>query len=139
MLAEVVSPLRHLLESLLRGVTRRTKRAASAKAISKTRWEYKCENSWSESKILLQECITLAQPRENCSVTSSRMHLIFIGVGWLRKCLTMTCLLITGILRKCAMNRWHFSADRFRGSQLRWPILDKEASAIVEVYKRTTR
>ena len=81
MLAEVVSPLRHLLESLLRGVTRRTKRAASAKAISKTRWEYKCENSWSESKILLQECITLAQPRENCSVTSSRMHLIFIGVG----------------------------------------------------------
>ena len=32
-----------------------------------------------------------------------------------------------------------FLSGSFRGSQLRWPILDKEASAIVEVYKRTTR
>ena len=66
--AEVVSPLRDLLESVLRGVTRRIKRASSAKAISKTRWDDKCENSWSESKVLLQECFTLEQPRENCSV-----------------------------------------------------------------------
>ena len=68
MLAEVVSPLRDLLESLLRGVTRWNKRAASSKAISKARWEDTCENAWKKCKLLLQECVTLAQPRENCSV-----------------------------------------------------------------------
>ena len=39
-LAEALFPLRYLLESLLRGVTRRTKRAASA--ISKARLEDTC-------------------------------------------------------------------------------------------------
>ena len=99
MLAEVVSPLRELLESLLRGVTRRTKRAASSKAISKTKWENKYENAWSQIKKLLQECVTLAQPRENCSIMvftdASDLH----WVGMITQVPNDDCLLIIGILQ----------------------------------------
>ena len=126
MLTEV-SPLRDLLESLLRGVTRRTKRAASAKAISKTKWDDKCENSWSGNKIVLQERVTLAQQRENCSVLiftdASDLH----WGGMITQVPEDDLSAHHGDSAKMSNEPFAFLSGSFRGSQLRWPTLDKEA------------
>lgn len=132
MLAEVVSPLLELLEKSLRGVTRGTKRAASSKAISKARREDKCEHAWKQSKILLQECVTLAQPRKQCSIMVSTYASDPHWGGMITQVPDDDLFVHHGDPAKMCHEPLAFLSGSFRGSQLRWPTLDKEASAIVK-------
>lgn len=67
-LAKINGPLRGLMKTLLRNVSRSTKRAATAKNITSNEWSTDCHLSWTRVKHLLEECVTLAQPRPEHTV-----------------------------------------------------------------------
>ncbi|CAN0569674.1 unnamed protein product, partial [Laminaria digitata] len=85
---------------------------------------------------LLQECLTLAQPRKHCSIMvftdASDLH----WGGIITQVPDEDLSVHHGDPAKMRHEPLAFLSGSFRGSQLRWPTLDKEASAIVEVYKR---
>ena len=55
-MAEVVSPLRALLERKLKGTTR-TKRVASRKVISEEDWSEEIQAAWQSSRELLEDAV----------------------------------------------------------------------------------
>ena len=67
-MAEVVAPLRALLEELMVGAARRTKRVAKSRVIQPASWTKDRLQAWVAAKDLVTQTVTLFQSRLGCQV-----------------------------------------------------------------------
>ena len=133
-MAEVVSPLRALLERKLKGTTR-TKRVASRKVISEEDWSEEIQAAWRSSRELLENAVQLNFRKQDIRVLMfPDVSDLFWG-GFLTQVLEED--LVSGIL---VVDMDHeplgFVSGGFKGSQLNWTVVDKEAFAILSVCRR---
>ena len=61
-MAEVVDPLRKLLEEHLVGNRHRTKRVAANRAVAADAWTPERAQAWDDAQPMVREAVTLAQP-----------------------------------------------------------------------------
>ena len=133
-MAEVVAPLRALVEHRLKG-TSRTKRVASRRALTDGDWTPERGEAWDNSREMLMNAVDLSFRRpDDCRVLMfPDASDLFWGC-----CLTQVPKeeLVAGL---SFMDMSHeplaFLSGVFRGSQLCWPTVDKESFAILSAFQ----
>ena len=134
-MAEIVAPLRDLLEALLVGNPNRTKRVASNRSIAPEAWTPAYVAAWEQAQDLVAHSVTLYHPREGSAV------LMFPDASdehW-GSFLTQVPQVEfdTGVpVEDMSHEPLGFLSGTFRGSQLRWATVDKGGFAIVSTFRR---
>ena len=134
-LAEVVEPVRVLLEEHMGGIQRRTKQVASNRAIAEKAWNREQVAAWSNAQDLVVNAIALLHPKDGYEV------LIFPDASdnhW-GSFLTQvpTAELEGGVeADKMSHEPLGFLSGTFCGSQQRWATVDKEGFAIASTFRR---
>ena len=134
-MAEVVAPLRALMELKLQG-TNRTKRVASRRALVVDDWTPEREAAWEVSREMLMHSEELSFWRpEACRVLMfPDASDLFWGC-----CLTQVpkeeLVQDLGVV-DMSHEPLAFLSGAFRGSQLCWPTVDKESFAILSAFQR---
>jgi len=134
-LAEVVWPLRVMLEELLAGASRRTKRVAQNRAIDATAWTPERAAAWNAAQDLVASAVTLSHPRPD------RVVLMFPDASDLHYGSFLTQVPADEVSRCVPVEDMSheplgFLSGTFRGAQQRWATVDKEGFAIVSTFKR---
>ena len=135
-MAEVVSPLRVLLERKLKGTTR-TKRVASCKVISEEHWSEEIQAAWQSSRELLEDAVKLNFRKQDFRV----LTLMFPDANDLLWGGFLTQVpeedLVSGIpVVDMAHEPLGFVSGGFKGSQLGWAVAERKACAILSVCRR---
>ena len=134
-LARISAQLRDLMKKLLRNFSRRTKRAATAKKVKPVEWTTDCQQSCTRVKHLLGECVILEQPCEACTI------MVFTDTSDIHWWATITeapdADLLSGV-HPCEVRHapLAFVGGSVTRSKLRWATLDKDAFAVVEIFRR---
>ena len=134
-LAEIVEPLRVLLEERMGGIQRRTKRVASNRAIPEDAWTCERVAAWSNAQDLVANAVALSHPTDGYEVL---MFLYASDNHW-GSFLTQvpTAELEGGVeVKKTSREPLRFLSGTFRGSHQRWATVDKEGFAIVSTFRR---
>ena len=134
-MAEVVQPLRVLLEQHMRGNVRRTKRVAMNRAIPTDAWTASVAQAWTDAQALVAQAVNLSHPREGYAVlmfpdasdefwgsfvTQVPQEEVDAGIA----------------VEDMTHEPLGFLSGVFRGSQLRWATVDKEGFALVSTFHR---
>ena len=131
---EVVSPLRALLERKLKGTTR-TKRVASRKVISEEDWSEEIQAAWQSSRELLEDAVQLNFRKQDFRVLMFPDASDLFWGGFLTQVPEED--LVSGIpVVDMAHEPLGIVSGGFKGSQLNWAVVDKEAFAILSVCRR---
>ena len=134
-LAEVVEPLRLLLEEHLRGNVRRTKRVASNKTIEESAWTPRRAQAWLAAQDLVAHAVALSYPKQGYEVLmfpdASDLH-------WGSFLTQVPEAELGGLLavEDMSYEPMGFLSGTFRGAQVRWATVDKEGYAIVSTFRR---
>ena len=124
-LAEVVEPLRVLLEEYTGGSQRRTKRVASNRAIVEKAWKREQVAAWSNAQGLVANALALSHPKEEYELlmfpeASDNHWGSFVTE-------VPTTNLVDGVeVDKISHEPLGFLSSTFRGSQQRWATMDKK-------------
>ena len=133
-MAEVVSSLRALLERKLKGTTR-TKRVASREVISEVDWSETTQAAWQSSRELLEDAVQLNFRRQDFRVLMFPDSSDLFCGGFLTQSPVED--LVSGIpVVYMAHEPLGFVSGGFKGSQLNWYVVGKEACAILSVCRR---
>ena len=132
-MAEVVAPLRDLLEKVLD--VGRFKRVAKNKSITEEHWTLEQRESWDAALDILRDATKLVYPKRGWKV------LMFPGTRDFFWSSFLTQVSPADIANKKPMEAWHHEPLGFlsrldKGSQLRCPTVDKEGFAIVSTLQR---
>ncbi|CAN0377070.1 unnamed protein product, partial [Discosporangium mesarthrocarpum] len=117
------------------GVSRRTKRAASHRRIAEAAWAQECVNAWETAQHVVSQAVELSHPRERYEVLmfpdASDQH-------WGYFLTQVPVAELAGDIAGEDMSHepLGFLSGSFRGPQMRWATVDKEAFAIVSTYRR---
>ena len=133
-LAEVVEPLRVLLEENLGGIQRRTKRVVSNRAIAEEAWKRERVTAWSNAQDLVATAVALSHPKDGYGV------LMFPDASdnhWGSFLTQVPTAELEGSFEvgKMSHELLGFLIGTFRGSQQRWATVDKEGFAIVSMFR----
>ncbi len=129
--AAIVRPLQDLLTMLIQHQKRRNKTAA-AKISLKEEWEAEHGEAWSAAKDLLLHAVTLAHPDPSkalCAFSDASELFWGLMLSQLPKPE------LSNALRSSRHEPLAFLSGNFRENQLRWPIVDKEGYAVIQLYK----
>ena len=134
-MAEVVAPLRALLEELMVGAARRTKRVAKSRVIQPASWTKDRLQAWVAAKDLVTQTVTLFQSRLGCQV------LVFPDASECHWGSFVTQVPDAEMDQNLPVeDMTHeplgFLSGTFKGSQMRWATIDKEGFAIVSTFRR---
>ena len=133
-MAEVVSPLRELLEWKPKGTTR-TKRVASRKVKSEENWSEEIQAAWQSSRELLEDAVQLNFRKQVFRVLMYPDASDLFWGGFLTQVPEKN--LVSGIpVVEMAHEPLGFVSGGFKGSQLDRAVVDKEACAMLSVYRR---
>ena len=133
-MAEVVSPLRALLERKLKGTTR-TKRVASRKVISEVDWSEEIQAAWQSSREWLEDAVQLNFRKQDFRVLMFPDASDLFWGGFLTQVPEED--LVSGIpVVDMSHEPLGFVSEGFKGSQLHWAVVDKEAFTILSVCRR---
>ena len=134
-MAEIVAPLRALMEHRLKG-TSRTKRVASRRALTDGDWTPERVEAWDNSRDMLMNAVELSFRRlGDCRA------LMFPDASYLfwGCCLMQVPKeeLVAGLsFMDMSYEPLGFLSDVFRGLQLCWPTVDKKSFAILNAFQR---
>ena len=132
-MTEVVSPLRALRK--LKGTTR-TKVFVNCKVISEEHWSEEIQAAWQSSRKLLEDAVQLNFGKQGfCVIMFLDATDRFWG-GFLAQVPEEDLVSGIPVVNMTHMNLWGFASRRFKGSQLDWTVVDKEACAILSVCRR---
>jgi len=134
-MAEVVWPLRVLLEEMMAGAKNRTKRVAQNRAITDAAWTPERAAAWTAAQDLVASAVTLSHPR------ADHVVLMFPDASDLHYGSFLTQVPKDEVLRCMPVEDMSheplgFLSGTFRGSQQRWATIDKECFAIVSTFRR---
>ena len=133
-IAEILSPLRALLERKLKGTTR-IKKVASHKVISEENWSEEIQVARQSSRVLLNDAVQLDFRKQNLRVLFVSDASDLFGVGFLAQVPEedlMSGFLVLDMVHESLV----FVSGGFTASQLNWDVVNKEACAILSVCRR---
>ena len=134
-MAEVVEPIRRLLEDHMVANPKRTKRVASNRSIADTAWKPEVVKAWREAQDFVAHAVALSYPREGYAV----MMFPDASDEYWGSFLTQVpqAEFDSGMaVEDMSHEPLGFLSGVFRNSQLRWPTVDKEAFAFVSTFRR---
>ena len=134
-MAEVVWPLRVLLEEMMAGAKNRTKRVAQNRAITDAAWTPERAAAWTAAQDSVASAVPLSHPR------ADHIKLMFPDASDLHYGSFLTQMPEDEVLRCVPVEDMSheplgFLSGTFLGSQQRWATIDKECFAIVSTFRR---
>ena len=125
--------LNDLLNRGLASAPRRNKKAAQKLVLTELGWDSACDRAWEDCRLMLQEAVTLAHPDPTLEVCvfSDASH-----THWGAVITQVPAEQMQLPLREQVHQPLIFLSGAFRGSSLKWPIIDKEAYALIHTVRK---
>ncbi|CAM9858052.1 unnamed protein product, partial [Chrysoparadoxa australica] len=134
-LAQAMAPLQQLQQQKMSNTTRRSKAQADRLIIEPEEWTAEVEQSWQDTKQVLQDAVMLARPKQDWAL------LAFTDASDLHWGLMLTQVPRAELAGGIAVeNMQHeplaFQSGSFSKNQLNWSATDKEAYPIIMMFRR---